>query len=96
MEAARRVAVRVESIAKRFGPSSALADVTLDFAAGTLTTLLGPSGCGKTTLLRVVAGFVAPDEGRVLIGGEDVTAPGIPPGYPKPKALVTDDCIRPA
>jgi ABC-type Fe3+/spermidine/putrescine transport system ATPase subunit len=74
MDAARRVPVRVESIGKRFGTAAALSGVTLDFAAGTLTTLLGPSGCGKTTLLRIIAGFVAPDEGRVLIGGEDRTA----------------------
>ncbi len=69
-----RVPVRVESIGKRFGAAAALSNVTLDFPAGALTTLLGPSGCGKTTLLRVIAGFVSPDEGRVLIAGEDRTA----------------------
>ncbi len=58
----------------RFGSATALDGVTLDFAPGSLTTLLGPSGCGKTTLLRVIAGFVTPEEGRVFIGGEDRTA----------------------
>jgi iron(III) transport system ATP-binding protein len=74
MATPRGVAVRVESIGKRFGAASALTGVTLDFAPGSLTTLLGPSGCGKTTLLRIIAGFVTPDEGRVRIGGEDRTA----------------------
>ncbi len=70
----RRIPVRVESVRKSFGSSAALDGVTLDFPAGSLTTLLGPSGCGKTTLLRTIAGFVAPDEGKVFIGDEDRTA----------------------
>jgi len=74
MDTPRRIPVRVESVRKRFGSSAALDGVTLDFPAGSLTTLLGPSGCGKTTLLRVIAGFVTPDEGRVFIGDEDRTA----------------------
>jgi putative spermidine/putrescine transport system ATP-binding protein len=48
--------------------------VDLDVAEGELVALLGPSGCGKTTTLRMVAGFIAPSAGRVLIGGQDVTA----------------------
>jgi ABC-type Fe3+/spermidine/putrescine transport system ATPase subunit len=68
------VAVRVEGIAKAFPAGAALEDVSLDFAPGALTTLLGPSGCGKTTLLRIIAGFVAPDRGRVLLAGIDRTA----------------------
>jgi ABC-type Fe3+/spermidine/putrescine transport system ATPase subunit len=74
MDAPRRIPVRVESVRKRFASSAALDGVTLDFPSGSLTTLLGPSGCGKTTLLRVIAGFVTPDEGRVFIGDEDRTA----------------------
>ena len=53
--------------------SPALDDVDLDVADGEFVTLLGPSGCGKTTLLRIVAGFERPSEGRVLLGGADVT-----------------------
>jgi ABC-type Fe3+/spermidine/putrescine transport system ATPase subunit len=68
------VPVRVAGIGKRYGAAVALHDVTLDFPAGGLTTLLGPSGCGKTTLLRVIAGFVAPDAGTVEVGGRDVGA----------------------
>ncbi len=66
--------VRLEGITHRFGPETVLEDVSLDIAPGELLTLLGPSGCGKTTLLRIVAGFERPSEGRVLIDGEDVTS----------------------
>ena len=66
--------VRVEGISHRFGSVTALDDVALDIAPGELLTLLGPSGCGKTTLLRIIAGFERPSEGRVLIDGEDVTS----------------------
>jgi ABC-type Fe3+/spermidine/putrescine transport system ATPase subunit len=66
-------ALRVEGIRKTFAGSVALEDITLDFVPGGFNTLLGPSGCGKTTLLRIVAGFDAPDAGRVLIGGVDRT-----------------------
>jgi ABC-type Fe3+/spermidine/putrescine transport system ATPase subunit len=66
--------VRLEGISHRFGSEWALRDITLDIAPSELLTLLGPSGCGKTTLLRIVAGFERPTEGRVLIDGEDVTS----------------------
>jgi ABC-type Fe3+/spermidine/putrescine transport system ATPase subunit len=66
--------VRLEGITHRFGSETVLEDVSLDIAPGELLTLLGPSGCGKTTLLRIVAGFERPSEGRVLIDGEDVTS----------------------
>jgi sulfate/thiosulfate transport system ATP-binding protein len=78
------VAIEVRSISKRFpqpgspartgGGFVALDDVSLVVPDGSLTALLGPSGGGKSTLLRVIAGLEAPDAGRVLIGGEDVTA----------------------
>jgi len=58
-----RIAVR--NLTKRFGPLAAVADVTLEIEEGELFTLLGPSGCGKTTLLRLIAGFYAPDEGEI-------------------------------
>lgn len=51
----------------------ALDDVDLDIHAGEFFTLLGPSGCGKTTLLRILAGLEQPDQGVVVIGGQDVT-----------------------
>jgi len=64
--------VRVEGLTKSFGPTKAMDDVTLTFPDGQFFGLLGPSGSGKTTLLRAIAGFVRPDAGRVMIGGQPV------------------------
>jgi spermidine/putrescine transport system ATP-binding protein len=69
--------VRFEGVTKRFGKLVAVDNVTLDIAEGAFFTLLGPSGCGKTTLLRMLAGFELPDEGRILIDGIDVSR--VPP-----------------
>ncbi|TPG45781.1 ABC transporter ATP-binding protein [Roseomonas nepalensis] len=74
----RAAEVRFERVWKRFGANSvAVRDVSFTVPAGTLCTLLGPSGCGKTTTLRMIAGLEYPSEGRVLIGGRDVSA--LPP-----------------
>ena len=69
--------VRIEGVTKRFGAYPAVEDVSLDIAANELFALLGPSGCGKTTLLRMLAGFERPSQGRIVIDGEDVTT--VPP-----------------
>jgi putative spermidine/putrescine transport system ATP-binding protein len=69
--------VALSGLVKRYGSTVALDGVSLTVAPGEFFTLLGPSGCGKTTTLRTVAGFVAPDAGRVAINGADVT--GVPP-----------------
>jgi sulfate transport system ATP-binding protein len=69
--------ISLEAVTKRFGEFSALADVSLEIAEGSLTALLGPSGSGKSTLLRVIAGLETPDEGRVIIAGADATV--LPP-----------------
>ncbi len=66
-----------ENVTKSFGALRAVDDVTLDVARGEVLSLLGPSGCGKTTLLRLAAGFEAPDRGRILLDGRDIT--GLPP-----------------
>ncbi len=68
------MAITVSDITKRFGDFTALEDVSLEVAGGSLTALLGPSGSGKSTLLRVIAGLETPDAGRVEISGEDATA----------------------
>jgi ABC-type Fe3+/spermidine/putrescine transport system ATPase subunit len=65
-------------VSKAYGGARAVDDVSLAVAEGSFVTLLGASGCGKTTLLRIAAGFTAPDAGAVLIDGEDATAR--PPG----------------
>jgi len=72
------VGIRVERLSKRFahrvkGEVYAVRDVSLRVRPGEFLTLLGPSGCGKTTTLRMIAGFEAPDAGRVFIGEQDVT-----------------------
>ncbi len=64
----------LDSVTKRFGDAAAVDDVSLAFEEGEFFALLGPSGCGKTTLLRLLAGFAAPDSGRILLDGADVTA----------------------
>jgi sulfate/thiosulfate transport system ATP-binding protein len=68
------MSIAVEGVSKRFDSYTALDDVSLEVPAGSLTALLGPSGGGKSTLLRVIAGLEQPDEGRVLISGEDATS----------------------
>ena len=67
------VSIQIRGLVKRFGATTALDRVDLEIRPGELFFLLGPSGCGKTTLLRHVAGFCEPDEGSILVGGEDVT-----------------------
>ena len=66
--------LRLDRIGKRFGTVAAVNELSLDVASGEFLVLLGPSGAGKTTTLRIVAGLETPDQGRVSIGGHDVTA----------------------
>jgi spermidine/putrescine transport system ATP-binding protein len=76
MVEARGSAVKIEHIVKRFGEGDravyALADVSLDIHDNEFFTLLGPSGCGKTTLLRCIAGFEQPTDGRTLLFGDEI------------------------
>ncbi len=71
--ASSQPAVRLESVTKRFGEVIAVDGVDLDVAAGEFFSMLGPSGSGKTTMLRMIAGFELPTDGRVLLDGEDVS-----------------------
>jgi putative spermidine/putrescine transport system ATP-binding protein len=67
----------LDGITHHYGSGLAVDNITLEIAAGEFVALLGPSGCGKTTLLRIVAGFVAQTQGRVVIG--DRVADDMPP-----------------
>src|SRR5689334_19811175 len=69
----RMISVTIDHVSKRFGETVALQDIELRIEPGEIFFLLGPSGCGKTTLLRTIAGFHVPDEGRILFEKEDVT-----------------------
>jgi spermidine/putrescine transport system ATP-binding protein len=67
------VAISLEGVRKRFGEVEAVREVSIDIPEGEFFTMLGPSGCGKTTTLRMIAGFEQPDDGRILLRGDDVT-----------------------
>lgn len=69
--------VVIDAVERQFGHHRALNGVSISIGQGEFFSLLGPSGCGKTTLLNIIAGFLDANKGRVLIGGQDVTA--LPP-----------------
>ena len=69
--------IEVKSLTKVFDGVTVIDDISLGIKKGEFVTLLGPSGCGKTTLLRIIAGFESPTEGKVFISNEDMT--DIPP-----------------
>src|SRR6186997_2570984 len=65
--------IRFEDVTQRYDGVTLFEHLHLEIASGKFFTLLGPSGCGKTTLLRMLAGFVVPDAGRIWFGDRDVT-----------------------
>lgn len=67
------MSIEIMNITKQFGSFHALKDVNIEIASGELVGLLGPSGSGKTTLLRIIAGLETPDEGTIVVNGEDTT-----------------------
>jgi iron(III) transport system ATP-binding protein len=73
--------IQIERVTKRFGAVTAVRDLSLEVADHEFVTLLGPSGCGKTTLLRLIAGFMAPDEGVIRVGSTTLSSPAgvVPP-----------------
>ncbi len=77
--------IRFENITKRFGDFVAVDNLTLDIYEREFFSLLGPSGCGKTTLMRMLAGFEEPTEGRILLQGKDIS--GVPP-YKRPTNMM--------
>jgi putrescine transport system ATP-binding protein len=77
--------IRFENITKRYGDFTAVDNLTLDIYEREFFSLLGPSGCGKTTLMRMLAGFEEPTEGRILLQGKDIS--GVPP-YRRPTNMM--------
>jgi putrescine transport system ATP-binding protein len=73
--------IRFENVTKRFGDAIAVNDLSLDVFEGEFFCLLGPSGCGKTTLMRMLAGFEHPSDGRITLAGQSLA--GVPP-YRRP------------
>ena len=69
--------IELQGISVSFDDEKVLDDISLSIADGEFVTLLGPSGCGKTTTLRIIAGFLEPDEGRVCFEGKEIN--GVPP-----------------
>jgi len=69
--------IQFQNVTKRFGEFTAIDDLTLNIYEHEFFALLGPSGCGKTTLMRMLAGFEAPTEGKILLDGQDIAA--VPP-----------------
>ncbi|MFF8995613.1 ABC transporter ATP-binding protein [Streptomyces sp. NPDC014983] len=67
------IAIRLQDLRKSFGQTAAVAGVDLEIRDGEFFSMLGPSGSGKTTVLRLVAGFESPDQGRIELAGQEVT-----------------------
>ncbi|WP_118133569.1 ABC transporter ATP-binding protein [Oceanicella sp. SM1341] len=85
--------VSVRGVSRFYGEAAALADVSLEIAAGEFIVLLGPSGCGKTTLLSILGGFVSPSAGQVFIGGRDMD--GLPPAKRPTTTMFQDYALFP-
>ena len=84
--------IRVEGIDKSYEKHQVHKNLTLSIKRGECFTLLGPSGCGKTVLLRLIAGFEAPDAGRIIIDDTVVTRP--PGSSSHPKAAAWESCFK--
>ncbi|TIN44504.1 MAG: ABC transporter ATP-binding protein [Mesorhizobium sp.] len=84
--------LELTDVHKHYGPVAALAGVDLSVASGSRTAIVGPSGCGKTTLLRLIAGFEAPDQGRIVLDGEVLANGGTAvPAYRRGIGVVAQD-----
>ena len=64
--------ISLEGVEKRFGSNLVVKKMNLEIAEGEFLTLLGPSGCGKTTTLKMVNGLITPDQGDILVHGENI------------------------
>ena len=77
--------VELQNVGMTFGTTRAVGDVSFNVEGGEFFSILGPSGCGKTTILRMIAGFLQPTEGRITIGGKDMA--GLGPNQ-RPTAMI--------
>jgi iron(III) transport system ATP-binding protein len=68
--------LELKGLTKRYAGAAVVKDVSLSVEKGQLVCLLGPSGCGKTTTLRLIAGFLEPDDGEIRVGGRRISSPG--------------------
>lgn len=75
------IKMAIRNVGRDFGSVVAVRDFSLELAAGEFVSLLGPSGCGKTTMLRLIAGFIAPSRGTIELNGRVVSSPStsVPP-----------------
>ena len=64
----------LDRVVKRYGPTTAVDGISIDLAPGEFLSLLGPSGCGKTTTLRMIAGFIDPTDGAIILDGETISS----------------------
>ncbi len=71
-----KMIVKIDDVSKSYNKHSVIKAISLDIEKGERVVILGPSGCGKTTLLRIVAGFIHPDQGKVIIDGNVVRIMG--------------------
>ncbi|MBS0540646.1 MAG: ABC transporter ATP-binding protein, partial [Proteobacteria bacterium] len=73
--------VELKGLGKRYDAAVAVDNVSLRIEHGQLVCLLGPSGCGKTTTLRLIAGFIEPSAGEIVVGGKVLSSAGraVPP-----------------
>ena len=92
MNEAKRL-IEFKNIVKDFDGQLVLKGISLDIYENEFVTLLGPSGCGKTTLLRILAGFLKQNEGRVIFDGEEISE--LPP-YKRELNTVFQKCFIPA
>ena len=76
-QAQKGVSISIKNVSRNFGNFKALDNVSFDIKKGEFFSLLGPSGCGKTTLLRIIAGFDAPDKGEIFFGDKNILS--LPP-----------------
>ena len=75
--------LEARDVVRSFGSFRAVRGVSFEIPKGSFFSILGPSGCGKTTLLRMIAGFLEPDAGDILIGGRSMI--GVPPNRRPPR-----------